>query len=356
MSGERKIYLTVVAVAAVLVAGLLLYPRVQEHFLPKPVAAWVAIQPEGSDVAVIGPVVVEAGTPFTLQAVLEAQDRDGQSVYYTEAPGLRFPDHDVPAAALRRWDRERRPRILWFSVEGGTPYLDVDSIEAVDHFHFEELYRPEWPQAWSIPGSLEPSGSDAKELRSAGVGEAFGTQRYHVRFEIFEDEEALLPDERFKSWGADQVEPRWDTFPVITEHLAGHLGPASEIFGLTQIEPGPEHPELLKPILELMTRRLAFSRVAVLGAVVRAAGTSADALEWRPLGLSAGVPWGDGGVAAGDLIQVLDRVVLLYHDAGEPGVLDPQDLCLDFARGAAVRPLDQVFDTDAEVSWVALGR
>lgn len=357
MSTERKVFLAVVSAAVVVVAALVFYPRVHDKFLPQPLTAWVAVQPAGSEVAVVGPVELGSGTGFTLHAVLEARDRQGEPVYYTEAPALRFPDREVPATALRRWDRPRPPKILWFTVEGGTPYLELDSAEQLARFHFEELYRPEWPQAWAIPGTLEPAGADSRELRSAGTGETFGTQRYHVRLEVFENDESLLPDERFKSWGADQVADRWDAFPAVTERLPGILGPASEIFGLTQIETGAAQGELLRPLQDLARKRLAFSRVTVLGAVVSAAGTSADALRWKPLGLAGGVLWGGGeGVAEGDLLQVLDRVVVLYRDVGEIGILDSQDLCLDFARGAAVRPLEQVFDAGTEVSWVAIGR
>lgn len=357
MSPERKIILAVIGIAALVVLALLFYPSAKERFLPQPVAAWVAIEAQDSGVAVVGPVELDEGTPFRLHAVLEAEDRDGSRVFYTEAPGLRLPDGPVADSALRRWDRARTPKILWFSVEGGLPYLELETADQLERFHFEDLYRPSWPQAWAIPGQVKPSESINEDYLFGADRPSFGTQRYHVRLEVFSDDEALVPDQRFKSWGAARLPAEAASFPTVTVRLPGILGPASETFGLTQIEPvGPSSGEMRSGLRDLTEQRLAFTRLGVLGKLLETQGRTASDLRWESLLLDGSVSWGDG-VAPGDLVQVLDRVVLLYRDANEDGQLDTGDLCFDFAKGAAVRPLDQVFDFSegSEVSWVSLG-
>lgn len=356
MSTERKIILAVVALAVVVILVLLFYPSAKERFLPQPVAAWVAIEVEGSGEAVVGPVDIDAGKPFRLHAVLEAEDRDGARVFYTEAEALRLPDGPVPEAALRRWDRGRNPKILWFTVEGGAPYLELETLEQLERFHFEPLYRPSWPQAWSIPGRVDPLSTSNDAYLFGADRDAFGTQRYHVRFEVYSDDEALLPDQRFKSWSVERLPAEAETFPTAVVRLDGPLAPASAVFGLTQIEPVGDNASELRPRLdELSEELLAFTRLGVVAEVLRTVGKRSGDLVWRPIDLDGGAAWGQQ-VAAGDLLQVAERVVLLYADRGTPGVLDPADLCFDFARGAEVRPLEEVFDlgADAEVSWAAL--
>ena len=51
-------------------------------------------------------------------------------------------------------------------------------------------------------------------------------------------------------------------------------------------------------------------------------------------------------VTPGDLVRVGDRIVVLYSDRGEPGVVDYDDLCFDFVQGAEVRSLGDVFGSD----------
>ena len=53
-------------------------------------------------------------------------------------------------------------------------------------------------------------------------------------------------------------------------------------------------------------------------------------------------------------MQVGARWVVLYRDAGRVGVLDPEDLCLDFDQGASIRRLSDVFSGEGEVDWVSL--
>src|SRR5262245_8993492 len=104
MENPNRILAIAAVVVTLVVAAIMLQPVVRRELAPVLETAWVAID-TGSGEAIVGPVVIASGTPFTLHAVIEAKDRSGQPIFYTEAPRLRFPDREVAAASLRRWDR-----------------------------------------------------------------------------------------------------------------------------------------------------------------------------------------------------------------------------------------------------------
>lgn len=367
MAPDRRILYIVFAVVLVLVAALLFWPQVREELAPRPTAAWVAIQPEGSDEAVVGTLELPAGTPFRLHAVLEATRRDGSKMFYTEAPALRFPDGPVATQALRPWDRRQEIKVLWFTVEGAVPYLELKPADTLDRFRMTEFLRPDWPQTWSIPGSLDPANDDSLVRSGARADNPFGTQRFSVRIELYGSENRYVPQERFSSWGADQVRAQGRRFPAVIATLPGAIGPVSALFGLTQIDP-PRAPEkkdaaLEREIGELTRQHIAFSRLTAIETILEAAGKEIEQLDWRLVSLDGGVRWGDGSVEAatgaprpamGNLLRVGDRVVVLYRDEGKPEVLDRQDLCFDFAHGATVRPLGDVFVGGGEIQWASL--
>jgi hypothetical protein len=353
MFGERKVLVIVLFLVALAVGIFLLLPQVEEHLAPQPLKAWVAVEPEGSGIARVGWLKLEQGTPFKLHAVLEALDRNGGTVYYTEARALEIGGQEVPAEALRPWDRHRPPKILWFTVEGAVRQRTVSDLEQLGRFALQEVYRPDWPHAWTIPGSLESSRVAAEERPFRTLEATIGTQRFHVRIEVYEDDKALLPKERYKSWGADSLPETVADFPAVTASAPGLLGPGSEVFGLSQLEPETLEPALLEGIESLSRQRLAFSRLSVLAETVAVAGLEPEDLSWSPLDISSGAAWGEE-VHAGDLLQVLERMVVLFEDRGNPGILDAEDLCFDFAQGAGIRQLGQVFVGGGEVSWVPL--
>lgn len=345
-SGNRLFWIVLLGVVLA-VAVFLLFPRVQRELGPQPVAAHVAIEAEGSGVAVVGPVRLEAGTPFTLHAVLEAERRDGSPVYYTEAPALRIDGREASTQDVEAWNEgPTTVKILWFTVEGTIPYLELEAGEDLSRFRMSEIFRAQWPQTWTVPGNLEPANDDALVRDGARGGNPFGTQRYHVRIELFERGNAVVPRERYRSADAAAARAAPDSFPTAVSALPGVLAPASEVFGLTQIEPPPGAPrELSQGIRELVRSDLAFSRLTVLDSLLSAAGVGLADLTWRRVDLGAGLPWeGQGGdVAPGALLRVGNRIVVLYQDQGTEGILDRRDLCFDYARGAAVRALGDVF-------------
>lgn len=351
MSSDNRLFWVVLAVVVAAVVAFLFYPRVQQKLGPQPVAAHVALEVAGSGVAVIGPVEMETGTDFTLRAVLEAERRDGTKVYYTEAPALRIGDEDVPVQNVEAWNEGATTvKVLWFTVEGTVPYLELEAEETdLSRFRMTEIFRAQWPQTWSVPGRLEPANDDGLVREGARGDNPFGTQRYHVRIELFERGNAVVPKERYRSKAAAEARSEPEAFPTAVLSEPGALGPASEVFGLTQIEPPSEAgPELQQEIRELARGGLAFSRITVLGALLDTADLGLADLTWRRVDLSAGLAWeGEGGdVGPGALLRVGNRIVVLYEDQGEPGILDRRDLCFDYALGAAVRPLADVFSAE----------
>lgn len=355
MERETKILLAVAA--AVILAALLLTfgGQVREQLAPEPRAAWVAIAPAGETVAVSGPVTLEAGRPFTLYAVLEAEGRGGERLFYTEAAGLRIGGEEIPADALRRWRGGDEVRILWFTVEGGPPYLEVAAGDQLERLRFRELFRADWPQGWSVPGTVEPSRVRLEAGRFRPSIAQFGSQSYHVRIEFFGPGSAVVPRRRLRSWGAEEIVARADEFPTVRALLPGPLAASSAVFGTPQLELGAGAPEEVREAVgSYWRRRLAFSRLLVLRAELERAGASLESLAWRTIELEAGPPWGPAGAAAGDLLRVGERFVILVADEGEAGRLDYRDLAFDFDKGAALWPLEAIFTGEGLVEWAPL--
>ena len=354
------------------VAALMLWPSVVERRAPEPVGAWVGIEVEGAGVAEVGPVAVPAGTLFTLHAVVEARTRDGGTLYYTEAPALAFGGERVDGDALRRWNRRVEARVLWFTVEGAVPHLELAPGQGPERFEMVELLRTDWPYAWAVPGRLEPANDAFLALPRAGGKRRFGTQRFQVRVELWDDPDAAFPKQRLVSWGKAALPGKAAEFPTVTASLAGPAGPGSAVFGLTQIEARPgADAELRDRLAELTARKVAFARVPLVGEVLAAAGVDTGAVPWRSVGLDGEVAWGSEA-APGDLLQVGGRIVVLYRDAAPvlqgagatpadgagsgDGRLDRDDLVFDYARGAAVRRLADVFaGNGGRVLWAPIG-
>lgn len=351
MERQTNLLLGAILVVGLVVLAILLQPTIEEKLAPELVTAWVAIALDGG-AAVAEPVEITAGTPFRLYAVVEAEG----PVYYTEAPALRLAGGDVPGGRLRRWERPLEPRVRWFTIEGNPPYVELASQADLERFRFVELYRPDWPLAWSVPGRIEPAGDDRVDAGSALPRRRFGTQRYHVSVEFFDPVNASRPKKRVASWGGGDVERQAERFPTVYSALPGRLATASRVFGLTQLELATgAAADLLQRVDELARRHLAFSRATVLRDQLEAAGRSFEELSWLEVDLAAGEGRWGSPAAPGDLLRAGDRLVVLYEDRGEGGVLDHDDLCFDFARGAAVRRLGDVFSGDGVLELASLG-
>ncbi|MEM7051824.1 MAG: hypothetical protein AAF604_19315 [Acidobacteriota bacterium] len=356
MKLERRIFWIVVAVVTLGVGILLFGPRVKESLAPELVAAWVAVEPPGTAMATVGRTEFPAGESFRLHAVLEARRRGGERLFYTTAPALTIDGEVVPAEAMRRWDRAPHVRVLWFTVEGVVPFLRLQPDQSLDRFRFASFFRPDWGFAWSQPGRLTPA-HDARLARDdRRLRRPFGTQRYQVHIELRELPDDEVPTQRLVSWGAEDVMPQGDAFPSAVVGLSGPAAAASRVFGLTQIESEPGVPEAVRS--ELAGRAgagLLFTRVHLLAEILRQVGRAAEELDWQRVDLASGPPWGPAGVAPGDLLRVGDRFVVLYEDEGTVGQLDRSDLCFDYAQGASVRNLGDVFaELGGDVEWASL--
>lgn len=337
---------------------MLLRPEVEDTFAPVPVAAWVGIEVVGDGdppgTAVVGPVELEEGQAFRLHAVVGADRRDGERVYYTEADRLRLHGEEISADRILTWDRLRTVKLRWYSVEGRWPFLPLEAERGIAAFEMQEFLRSDWPLAWSVPGEINAANDDHLEPDRRGGRQTFGTQRFQVRFQLYTLPDDLVPSLHIKSWGAAELKENVEEFPTVTVALQGPLQQASRVFGLTQLEPdesvSEEHlPRLLGQIDELSEHDVAFSRLTILRDHVRAAGLSFEDLTWNLLELDGSVSWGVDGetpVGPGDLVRVGDRIVVLYQDRGEPGVVDYGDLCFDFVQGPEVRSLGDVFGSE----------
>ena len=352
MTSQQKIYWSAVALVGLLVGGLMLSGPVEQQFAPEPVAAWVAIQAQGSDVAQTGRLEVSAGTNFELHAVLEAKEWSGKTIYFTEADRLVIEGEEIPPDLLRRWTRSEAPRILWFTVEGFSPFVAIEEAKGLEAFYFLEVFRSDWARAWSVPGDLQPS-AERQEVRDMVTGlPRFGTQRFHVRIEMFGPKSSITPEVRLRSPEATDLPRKVEGFPTVIASLPGGLEVPSQVFGLSQIEVAPQALGGAGDLLADWTRnRLAFSRLTVYREMLDRARLSYEDLKWTDVDLQEGPVWSLEAVEPGDFLRVGERIAILVADRGKPGVLDRSDLCFDFIKGARVRPLDEIFVGDGLVEW-----
>ncbi len=360
MDSRQRVLSLVVAIVAGAAVVVWLLPAVDRVRRPEPKAAWIAVEVEGSGIARMGPVTLNAGERVRLHAVLEAEVPGGEKVYFTEASAIDLGDGPVPAESIRRWSGPQDARILWLTLEGAVPFRVLAPDQSLESFRFEEFFHPEWGRGWSAAGSLESRHHEQLAGPFGEGGRPFGTQRYQVWIELFADTKAIVPAQRLKSPGFDELLASPQRFPTVAATLEGARA-ASRVFGLSQLEAAEgSAPELLEKLADLYGRQLSFSRLLVLRSILEDAGTSLDDLESRRVDLEKDrLAWGSEA-HTGDLVRVGARWVVLYRDAGDagdPGVvgrLDPLDLCFDFDRGAEVRPIGEVFVGDGEVELATL--
>ena len=355
MSTERKILLIVLAVVGSLVALLFTSELVEQEVGPKPLTAWVAIEVEGSGIARTGLVRLASGTPFKLHAVVEAETFSGKTIYFTEAARLELEGREVPAESLRPWKGSSEPRILWFTVEGYTPFLEVETRETLDTFRFENHFRADWPRTWAIPGDLRPRAErDLKTGPIDGIAR-FGTQRYHVRVEIFGPESQITPRLRLQSLNAADIPDELDAISTVVATLPAPLAEPSRVYGLSQIEPVPgSSPEVAQQLTDWYDQGVTFSRLAVLRGHLASTGVDYEQLAWNAVELGTDLSWDETGASEGDLLRVGNRWVVLLQDRGIEGILDKEDLCLDFDKGARMRLIGEVFTGEGLVEWAGV--
>ncbi|MDH3746119.1 MAG: hypothetical protein OES47_13555 [Acidobacteriota bacterium] len=343
-----------IALVVLVVLGVVLLGRGRQVFQPEPLAAWVAVQAEGSDLAVVGKVELEAGTAFDLYAVVEAERRNGEKVYFTEAKRVELAGRELPGSSLKPWRGRTTPRILWFTVEAFPPYSEWSGGPRDGELEYRTVFQPDWPAAWTVPGTIKPSVENYLPGQQDALRQArFGTQRFRVRVEVRSDQSAILPQLVLESWGPEEIGKRSEHFPGVVAALRGSLAEPSAVFGLPQLEPSSETTTEDRRLLrEWQSRRLAFSRVTLLKAWLDSMAMAWEDLSWRSVDLNAAAERG----GPGDLVRAGERLVWVLEDRGRPGALDYEDLCLDFVRGARVSTLRQVFSGTGLVELAAFER
>ena len=155
---------------------------------------------------------------------------------------------------------------------------------------------------------------------------------------------------------AENLPEKVDEFSTVRATLPGALSLPTKVYGLSQIEPSPEIvPDVAQTLAGWLEQGLAFSRLLLLRQTLEGAGTAYDELEWRAVELGVDQRWGESGVQPGDMLRVGNRWVLVLRDRLGEGVLDRQDLCLDFDQGSRIREIGEVFTGEGLVDWAPVG-
>jgi hypothetical protein len=349
-SERRSLWIAIAVVTASL--GLFFgLPRVREELRPDLQSALVAVRLDSEAVARVGALDIEAGQAFTLYAVLLAESRSGETVYYTEATELEIDGQMIAAEQLRRWSGGDDLRVLWFTVEGFKPFVQAASAEDLETFHWQESFRPDWGFGWTATGTVAPHNRNLSRRPQGAPDPLFGSAFFHVRVEEYFRSDDPAPIARHRSPGAEQLPGHPEQLTQVVARVAGPLASASEVFGRVHFEVLADAPaEVGRSVGSLYSQGLGFSRLLVLDRLLGERRLSD--LDWSPVEISEGPDWGE--IGAGDLLRSGERLVVLFEDHGEPGRLDYEDLCFDFYENAAVRPLGEVFRTGGVVSWADL--
>ncbi len=348
MRGNRLLFLIIAGIVLAAGAFLWLLPRAERLRTPTLVRAWAGVEVGGDGVARTGAVEAAAGQEIRLHAVLETasrgDDEAAEPVYYSGAGQVEIDGRLLPALPPEELGGLGWVRILWFSIEHGVPFRELEHGADVDRFGYEPFFRPEWGSAWSIDGDLAAHFDSWLEEDAVELERNFGTLRYQVWVEAASDGDALVPDQRVRS-------PELPEATRLEVRLPGALGPSSAWFGLPGVQRGDgEWSDAQADRLgQLIDDRLAFDQASVLRDLLQRDTAVGDESGSLLVPLDGSTPWGsgdEGAVAPGDVVNVGDRWAVLLADSADDGIagmLDGADLCFDFDTAAAVRRLDQIF-------------
>lgn len=316
----------------------------------EPVAAWVAV--EGTDgVARAALVRLGSGEPIRLHAVLEGRDGE-ERVFYTNAERLELGGEEIAAEAIRPWP-DRPVRCQWQTLQAAAPYLEIDDEAKLDSLKFTNFSQPDWGLECSVVATITARQRETMTVPDDARRLAFGRHSYQVRIELPKKETDLIAETSFRSPGSDDLFADPEKFPRVLVALDGPLAAPSAVFGLSQLEPTEDlSDDAVQKIGRLHAAGLFFRRALLFAELLGGAE-----LDWQLVEFDAGKPFTSdpepGAVAPGDWIRVGDRVMILFRDVGEVGVLDGADLGFDFERGAIVRRLSDVFVGEGDVQWAA---
>lgn len=341
--GDARRVWWVVAAILVVVVALRFGPKFENPLAPEPRAAHVAIQLDGEEVASDGLREIEAGRSFRLYAVLEAETLTRGTIYFSEARALRLGGVEIPADAIRPWPGGRPARVRWQTVEPFAPYLAVAAGTDLDRFHLAESYHPEWGTGWTAGGIVDPRivqldrGSELRPL-------PFGTQRFEARIELYENEDALTPAERWSSPGPEAMLSAPERASGVIARLPEPLAQVSGAFGRLRLDPADELAAAEEErVVRLVDAGFAYLAPGLLAAHLEESGLDPGELAFETVELGPSGPTWGAEVETGDLLGAGDRMLILWRDEGIRGRLDPDDLAFDLHRGLRIDRVGQVF-------------
>ena len=314
----------------------------------EPVAAWVAVE-DVDGIARSALVRLRRGDPIRLHAVLEGREGD-ERVFYTNAERLEIGGQPIADDALRPWP-ERPVRCQWQTLQAAAPYLEIEDEGKLGSLRFTNFSQPDWGLECSVVATITARQRETMTVPDDARRLAFGRHSYQVRIELPEKETDLVAETSFRSPGSDELFAAPEDFPRVLVTLDGPLSTPSAVFGLSQLEPAEGLSEQAEQeIARLHDAGLFFRRALLFKELL-----GGSKLDWQLVELDVGKPFSEtpqaDAVAPGDWIRVGDRVMILFRDVGEAGVLDGADLGFDFERGAIVRRLSDVFVGEGDVQW-----
>jgi len=179
---RRNLLLFAIVAGIVAVAAVVLWfaPKAQEARTPRLVRAWVGVEVGDAGMARTGTVELGAGESFRLHAVVEAQrGGDGEAVYYSATPRVVLDGREVNALPVEELSVLGRVRLLWFSVENGLPFREVENGADLENLATSSSFGPSGAARGRSTARSRPTstvGWRTTVRLSSGTSEPFGTR------------------------------------------------------------------------------------------------------------------------------------------------------------------------------------
>lgn len=326
---------------------------------PRPVAVWVVAARSGDSVARTGRLNLGAGEMFDLYAVVEAATLLGERIYFTEAAEVELDGRRLEPRSLRPWvDGFRRARLRWHTLEGFAPYLRVESKADLERFRLVPSFRPELGSGWSTRGLRVDPRLAIVEESSASRPLGWGTERFALRFEVFDGPASVTPSLRLESSGFGGSPEGMDPPPglEVLATLPEPLDLLSARAGLMQVDPASGlDPDLVRKVAQLDRRGLAAIAVLALGsheARFRMVEVPAQAIR-----TGSGDPLCGPGLDLGDLVHFGELRAVYWQDREPVGRCGGEDLVWSWSRGGRLTSLRSLAERlGAPSGWRRLER
>jgi len=172
----------------------------------------------------------------------------------------------------------------------------------------------------------------------------FGTQRFEARIELYENEVALTPAERWSSPGPEAMLSAPERASGVIARLPEPLAQVSGAFGRLRLDPADELAAAEEErVVRLVDAGFAYLAPGLLAAHLEESGLDPGELAFETVELGPSGPTWGAEVETGDLLGAGDRMLVLWRDEGIQGRLDRDDLAFDLHRGLRIDRVGQVF-------------